>query len=85
MNQLGTPVSIWNGSAFLFAWPSWEFRLWSRLWSGSESDAELFMYPTYCINYFTYFESSLTEMSIFRLLNLLHLKLRSASESNQQV
>ena len=29
LNQLGTPVSIWNGSAVLFAWPGREFRLWS--------------------------------------------------------
>ena len=28
-DQLGTPVSIWNGSAVLFAWPGREFHLWS--------------------------------------------------------
>ena len=27
MNQLGTPVSIWNGLAVLFAYPGHEFRL----------------------------------------------------------
>ena len=29
LNQLGTPVSIRNGSALLFAWPGREFHLWS--------------------------------------------------------
>ena len=33
----------------------------------------------------TYFVSSLTDMSIFRLLNSVQLQLRSASESNQPV
>ena len=28
LNQLGTPVSIWNGSAVLSALPGREFRLW---------------------------------------------------------
>ena len=31
LNQLGTSVSIWNGSAVLFAWPCREFRLWSDI------------------------------------------------------
>ena len=33
----------------------------------------------------TYFVCSLTEMSIFHLLNLVQLQLRAATESNQPV
>ena len=40
--------------------------------SGTAPDAEILI---------TYFVSSLTEMRIFRLLNLVRLELRSASES----
>ena len=57
-----------------------------RLWNGFDSDTELFMYQTQCIIIIiTYFVSSLTEMSIFLLLNLVWLELRSASESIQPV
>ena len=38
-----------------------------RLWNGFDSDAELFMYRTYCINYYNVFLSSLTEFSPFEL------------------
>ena len=81
---MGTPVSIWNSSAVLFAWPSREFRLWSDFretaliqtpnFSCTEPNASIII---------KYFVSSLTEMSIFLLLNLFRLELRSASESIQ--
>ena len=52
-----------------------------RLWNTFDSDAELFMSEPNAEILITYFVSSLTKMSIFRLLNLVQLELRSASES----
>ena len=67
--QLGMPVSIWNGLAVL---PAHLASTLDRLWNGFDSDAELFMCRTKCINYYvTYFLSNFTEMNIFRLLNLV--------------
>ena len=43
-----------------------------RLWNGFDLDAELFMYGTQLMHKF--FASGLTEMSIFRLLNLIQLQ-----------
>ena len=63
------PVSIWNGLAVL---PAHLASTLDRLWNGFDSDAELFMCRTKCINYYvTYFLSNFTEMNIFRLLNLV--------------
>ena len=56
-----------------------------RLWNAFDSDAELFMYRAKCKNSYNVFASSLTEMRIFSLLNLVRLELRSASESLQPV
>ena len=58
-----------------------------RLWNAFDSDAALFMYRTKCIHSYNVFQfvSSLTEMSIFLLLNLVQLELKSASESIQPV
>ena len=73
--------SIWNGSAVLFAQPGQEFRLCidfgtpliqTANFSCTEPNAEILI---------MYFVSSLTGMRIFRLLNLVRLELRSASES----
>ena len=30
LNQLRTPISIWNGVSFLSAWLGQEFRLWNN-------------------------------------------------------
>ena len=46
-----------------------------RFWKGFDLDAVFFH------AHITHFESSLAEMSIFHLLNLVQLELRSASES----
>ena len=71
------PVSIWNGLAVL---PAHLASTLDRLWNGFDSDAELFMCRTKCINYYvTYFLSKFTEMNIFHLLNQVGLELRSAS------
>ena len=43
-----------------------------RLWNGFDLDAELLMYGTQLMHKF--FASGLTEMSIFRLLNLIQLQ-----------
>ena len=69
LNQLGMPVSIWKGLAVLLAHLA---STLDRLWNGFDSDAELFMCRTKCINYYvTYFLSNFTEMNIFLLLNLV--------------
>ena len=71
------PVSIWNGLAVL---PAYLASTLDRLWNGFDSDAELFMRRTKCINYYvTYFLSKFTGMNIFHLLNQVRLELRSAS------
>ena len=86
LNQLGSPVSIWNCSAVLFAWPDREFRLWSDFGTALIQTPNFSCTePNYAQIIITYFVSSLTEMSIFRLLNLVHLQLRSASQSVQPV
>ena len=78
LNQLGTPISICNSSAVPLALYGWEFRSTvERHWNGCDSVVELFMYPTQCINQRILQASSLTEMSIFLLLNLVRLELRS--------
>ena len=51
----------------------------NRLWNGFDFDA------VFSHAHITYFESSWAEMSIFHLLNLVQLELRSASESIQPV
>ena len=56
-----------------------------RLWNGFDSDAELFIYPNLMHKLLTYFVTTLTEMGILRLLNLVQQQLRSASESIQLV
>ena len=73
--------SIWNGSAVLFAKPGWKFRLWSDFGTALIQTPNFsFTEPNaYIIT--THFVSCLTEMSIFRLLNLVQLQLRSASET----
>ena len=60
--------------SFRLAWPG--ISPLDRLWNAFDSDAELNAEIL-----ITYFVSSLTKMSIFRLLNLVRLELRSASES----
>ena len=55
------------------------------LWNAFDADAELFMYKTKSINSYNVFCKQFTEMSIFRLLNLVRLELRSASGSIQLV
>ena len=85
MNQLGTPVSIWNGSAVLFALPGREFRLWSNFGTALIQTRNFSSTKPNALIIITYFVSSLTKMSIFRLLNLVQLQLRSASESIQPV
>ena len=51
----------------------------NRLWNGFDFDA------VFSHAHITYFESSWAEMSLFHLLNLVQLELRSASESIQPV
>ena len=56
------------------------FRLLTkRLWNDFDSDTDISMYRTLCINYYNVFCKHLTKMRIFILL--LRLELRSASES----
>ena len=79
------PESIRNAS-FNMERLSRSFRLaqpgistFNRLWNGFDFDA------VFSHAHITYFESSWAEMSIFHLLNLVQLELRSASESIQPV
>ena len=60
------------------------FRLSTkRLWNDFDSDTDISMNRTLCINYHNVFCKHLTKMSIFLLL--VRLELRSASESIQGV
>ena len=78
LDQLGTPISIWNCSAVPLAYYGREFRSTvERHRNGCDSVAALFMCPNQCINQRILQASSLTEMSIFLLLNLVRLELRS--------
>ena len=79
------PVSIWNGSGVLFAWPGREFRLWSDFGTALIQTTNFSCTEPNAYIIITYFVSSFTEMSIIRLLNLVELQLRSASESIQPV